>query len=341
MDILTPAAVDREIDLLTMQFAELSVTLVELDGHPGRQHVRRYEPTGATAVRWEQVEESLAHLWEDVTAATSALQSAQRHRNRRSRLRGEDLAELTRILRGLGAGPGTMRDQCTEVAKFFDDVNRVDTSVANGVGPLLGRLDAAGAPVPEPILDLLTVAATDPLAMTAEEVERRCAELAELVSMQVDWTAAVATTAAQLDALHEAGRRAAQTRADVERNVIAGPLPQSAETEADLRADLASMTVPDPAALRSLRRRIESALRVVRSHEALAQGLLDRRDELTGRLRSYEAKAARLGLADDRDCRASRQIATGLLLQRPCDLRAVTRAIADYQQTLAEKRGSR
>ena len=70
----------------------------------------------------------------------------------------------------------------------------------------------------------------------------------------------------------------------------------------------------------------------------LAQGLLDRRTELKGRLKAYEAKAARLGLAEDPDLLSSRRIATGLLSRRPCDLRAVTRAIVDYQQMLAEKR---
>jgi hypothetical protein len=35
---------------------------------------------------------------------------------------------------------------------------------------------------------------------------------------------------------------------------------------------------------------------------------------------------------------ASNRIATGLLSRRPSDLRAVTRAITDYQQLIVEKR---
>ena len=72
--------------------------------------------------------------------------------------------------------------------------------------------------------------------------------------------------------------------------------------------------------------------------EQLAQGLLDRRSELTGRLTAYQAKAARLGLGEDPDLLASSRIAAGLLSRRPCDLRAVTRAITDYQQMIVEKR---
>jgi hypothetical protein len=110
-----------------------------------------------------------------------------------------------------------------------------------------------------------------------------------------------------------------------------------ADAEPDLRAELRSLTTPDPAALLSLRRRIEAALRVAREDEELAQGLLDRRSELKGRLTVYQAKAARLGLGEHPDLLASGRIASGLLSRRPCDLRAVTRAITDYQQLLVKK----
>ena len=120
--------------------------------------------------------------------------------------------------------------------------------------------------------------------------------------------------------------------------MLTGPLPVATDAEPKLRAELDSMAAPDPAALRELQRRIESALQRVRQDEELAQGLLDRRTELKGRLKAYEAKAARLGLAEDPDLLSSRRIASGLLSRQPCDLRAVTQAIVDYQQVVAEKR---
>jgi hypothetical protein len=110
-----------------------------------------------------------------------------------------------------------------------------------------------------------------------------------------------------------------------------------ADSEPDLRVELKSITATDPAALRSLRQRIESALRVMGEDEQLAQGLLDRRSELSGRLTAYQAKAARLGLGEDPDLLASGRIAAGLLSRKPCDLRAVTRAISDFQQMIAQK----
>jgi hypothetical protein len=112
------------------------------------------------------------------------------------------------------------------------------------------------------------------------------------------------------------------------------------DAEPGLRAEFGSITTPDPVVLRSLRRRIEAALRVVAEDEELAQGLLDRRVELKGRLTAYQAKAARLDLGEDRDLLACSRIASGLLHRKPCDLRAVTRAVADYQQLLVEKQGS-
>ncbi len=139
--------------------------------------------------------------------------------------------------------------------------------------------------------------------------------------------------------MRDATQRAAQVRAHAEQAVLAGPIPVHTDAEPALRAELQSITTPDPAALLSLRRRIEAALRGAREDEELAQGLLDRRSELKGRLTAYEAKAARLGLGEDPDLLASNRIAAGLLSRRPSDLRAVTRAITDYQQLLVEKRG--
>ncbi len=225
-----------------------------------------------------------------------------------------------------------------EVKEFLDAVDEINTLVAKAVAPSLKKLDAAGAAVPKEITDLLAVSATDPLSLTAHDVDRKSAEIAELAAMQANWPEAVAAAAMRLDTLRDAGQQAAQARTRVEQTVLAGKLPASADDEQGLRAELESMTAPDPAALVELQRRIESALQHVQRDEELAQGLLDRRTELNGRLKAYEAKAARLGLAEDPDLLSSRRIATGLLSRQPCDLRAVTQAVTDYQQMVAEKR---
>jgi hypothetical protein len=374
VDALTADEIDREIDDRTKEVAAAVATLMELDNHPGLEHVRRYPPTGVTAQRWVVIERALGELWEDVGRMTSILDSARTLRARRSKPDDDDRAELTRLLRERSlevsrariplaqrviTGPGEavgyvgladmadgMRAAYPAVAEFLDAIDSINTLVVTRLGPLQKRLDSAGVTGPTQLAELLSVSAIDPLALTASEVEdrvrviaadveRRSADLAELAELRSNWSAAVATTAAQLDALRAAVVGAADARAVVEQTVLAGPLPVHEDAEPALRAQLDS--IADPAALRDLRRRIEVALRVAREDQDLAQGLLDRRAELKGRLTAYQAKAARLELGEDRDLLASSRIASGLLHRKPCDLRAVTRAVADYRQLLVEK----
>jgi hypothetical protein len=377
--VLTTEEIDREIDSRTKEVTAASVTLVELDTHPGLLHVRRYPPTGVTAQRWAQIEKALAELWENVGRMTSILDSAKAVRARRSKLDDDDRAELTRWLRerplevsreriplaqrmitgpgetvgyvGLGDMVDDMRAAYPAVAEFLDAVDRINSLIVDRLGPLRQRLDDAGAAFPKEVAELLAVSATDPLSLTpeavekrvrviADDVERRSGELAELAALQTDWQGALAATAAQLDDLRNAADGAAEVRVRAERDVVSGPLPVHDDAEPGLRAQFTSITTTDPAALRSLRRRIAAALAVVHEDHDLAQGLLDRRIELKGRLTAYQAKAARLDLGEDRDLLASSRIASGLLHRRPCDLRAVTRAVADYQQLLVERQGS-
>jgi hypothetical protein len=371
-------AIDRELASRTKEVATMSTTLIELESHPGLDHVRRYAPTGVTAQRWAVIEKSLAQLWDDLGRMTSILDSARTVRARRSNVADDDRAELNRLLFGrplevsrqripLGkrtiTGPvetvesvglaeiaARMRADYPAVAEFFDAVDRVNSLVAERLAPTQDRLDEAGAAGPKEIADLLTVSAMDPLSLTpqdveqrvraiADSVERRSTELAELAALQANWPDALAAAALQLDALRDVTQRAARVRARAEQIVLSGPLPVHADAEPELREALKSITAPDPAALRSLRHRIEAALRVVGEDEQLAQGLLDRRSELSGRLTAYQAKAARLGLGEDPDLLACGRIAAGLLSRQPCDLRAVTRAITDFQQMIVQKQG--
>jgi hypothetical protein len=342
MNVLTVAEIDHELASRTKEVAELSTTLVELDSHPGHELVRHYPPTGTTAERWATIQESLAQLWADLASVTPIVESAQAVRGRRSRLDDDDRTELTKLLcdsDGLADALDRMRATYPGVAEFFHAVEEINAAVADGIAPALKRLDAAGVTVPDEVADLLAVAATDPLSLTVHEVERRIATIEEIIELHENWPDAIATAAAALDTLRDAEQHAAKIRARAEQAVMSGPLPVHTDTDSGLRAELESMTGPDASALLDLQRRIDSALQLVRRDEQLAQGLLDRRTELKGRLKAYEAKATRLGLAEDPELLSSSRIAAGLLSRQPCDLRAVTRAIADYQQMVAEKRG--
>ena len=99
MSALTTDEIDRELDSRTKEVAAMSATLLELENHPGLEHVRLYPPTGVTAQRWSVIEKSLAQLWEDLGRMTSILDSARMVRERRSKPDDDDRAELTKLLR--------------------------------------------------------------------------------------------------------------------------------------------------------------------------------------------------------------------------------------------------
>lgn len=378
MTVLNTDQIDRELDSRSKEVAAMSSTMVELDNHPGLAHVRRYPPVGLTGQRWAVIEKVLAQLWEDLGRMTTILDSARAKRARGSRLDEDERAELTRLLRekhyevsrqrvplsqrqiaspaehieliGLADTAERMRATYPGVVEFLDAVDAMDTMVGRGLAPWQTRLEDAGAAAPPEVAELMLLSATDPLSLDAravddritaigESVTRRLAEQAELDSLQANWPESVAAAAARLDEFSRVVAEAAQARALAEQVVLAGAFPVRDNAEPAMRETLAAMTTPDPAALRVLLQRIAAALDTARGDHELAQGLLDRRAELKGRLGAYQAKAARLGLGEDRDLLACGRIASGLLSRQPCDLRAITRAVADFQQMLTEKRG--
>jgi hypothetical protein len=377
MRVLATDEIDRELESRTKEVAAMSATLLELENHPGLTHVRLYPPAGLTAQRWAVIEKSLAQLWQDLGRMTSILESARMVRARRSKPDDDDRAELTKLLHertlevsrqpiplaqrdfggireaveyvGLADTAERMDAAYPAVVDFLDSVDRINSLVAEKLAPTQKQLDVAGAAGPQELAELLQTSATDPLSLTtrdieqrvraiADIVERRSVELAELAAIQSNWPDALAASAQLLNELQDANTRAAEIRTRALHKVLAGAFPERGDAEPGLRAELGSITAPDPAALLSLRHRIEAALHAAHQEEELAQGLLDRRDELKGRLTAYQAKAARLGLGEDRDLLACGRIAEGLLSRRPCDLRAVTRAVSDFQQLIVEKR---
>src|SRR5690349_18987872 len=226
MGALTTDEIDRELESRTKEVAAMSATLVELESHPGLEHVRVYPPTGLTAQRWLVVEKSLSQLWDDLGRMTSILESARGIRTRRSKPDDGDRSELTRLLReptlevsrrpiplaqrnisgsgvaveyvGLADTAERMHAAYPSVVDFLDAVNRVNTLVAEKLAPTRKRLDAAGVAGPVEISELLKISATDPLSLTTLEIEQRIeritdnvermsVELAELAAIQSDW----------------------------------------------------------------------------------------------------------------------------------------------------------
>jgi hypothetical protein len=77
-----------------------------------------------------------------------------------------------------------------------------------------------------------------------------------------------------------------------------------------------------------------AAVRACREAGEAAAALLGRRDELRGMLDAYQAKAGRLGAAEDAGLAALYERARGLLWTAPCDLGVAGAAVTGYQQAV-------
>ncbi|WP_067886783.1 hypothetical protein [Nocardia vaccinii] len=256
-----------------------------------------------------------------------------------------------------------MRTAFPQIARFLDAVDAANTRVLEALNPVQAELTRLGGVTPElreiaeTVTDMLRHSATDPLASSAAETDSRVAELtrrleresqdlAELRVLSAQWATAIAQTRDRLAAIGKVIDRAALAREQVQEKIHTAPLPVHRDETGPLRRELDALADRPPdaraaLALRELRHRI--AATHVRAEQALelAQGLLDRRAELRGRLAAYQAKAARLGVSEEQNVLSANRIATGLLGRVPCDLAAVTRAITDYQQVVAEVSGRR
>jgi len=71
-----------------------------------------------------------------------------------------------------------------------------------------------------------------------------------------------------------------------------------------------------------------------RDAERTVVDVLGRREELRGLLGAYQAKAARLGAAEDPGLTERFDRARGLLWTAPCDLAAAADAVTGYQQAV-------
>ncbi|MGH6654544.1 MAG: hypothetical protein ACRDVE_04985 [Actinocrinis sp.] len=173
-------------------------------------------------------------------------------------------------------------------------------------------------------LDSVAATATGAADLRAD-FERRADQLARLIDRIADV---------------EQGQRAAE--AEVREKILVGALPARTNQAPALRARLAALSgLRDRGLWRHLAEEaaaLEAALdealnAATRTHRAMA-GLVERREELRGRLAAYRVRAARSGAAEDLRLEAQFDAAHDLLWSRPCDLAASTRALSAYQKAV-------
>ncbi|MGW4644346.1 hypothetical protein ACWEN6_37905 [Sphaerisporangium sp. NPDC004334] len=249
-----------------------------------------------------------------------------------------------------------------EVAELIGAVD----AAWNTLLPALDAADAArrgareaatslGAPDPE--LDRLDDTAarlrarvtTDPLGSAGllgelEALGRaagaRRAELDQALRVREEFDGRARRLAERIDAVAEAEREALRVRDLVLTKIQSPSLPQMPDQAPTLRDRLAALDTRTgrwlelAERLTSLERGVEEALaHATRTTESVA-GLIGRRDELRGRLSAYQAKAVRLGHAEDLALAGLYGAARDLLWTAPCDLRRATVAVAEYQRAI-------
>lgn len=225
-------------------------------------------------------------------------------------LGGQD-AEFDQISRRLAQVQETVRADPLALAPD----GRADTSaidaVADDLVELRGRLEGAVRIRDEHEDRVRGIEATIGLVRTAREEAAQATEtvLAKIASPSLpdlpDLATALTDRLAGLTALRDEGRWS------------------------DLAARVAD-----------LERSAATALDQTRTATGLISGLLDRRDELRGRLDAYRAKAGRLGRAEDDGLTRLYQEAHDLLWTSPCDLRQATVALSTYQRAIASSTAS-
>jgi hypothetical protein len=143
-----------------------------------------------------------------------------------------------------------------------------------------------------------------------------------------------------------AAATAAREGADAARSVAAAkiaqdylpPLPEAPDLHVRLatlgKLEAAGRWARLAAELDAIETEAAAATERYRDAERAAATLLDKRDELRGLLDAYQAKAARLGAAEDTGLAMLYQQARDLLWAAPCDLGVAAAAVTHYQQAI-------
>lgn len=151
----------------------------------------------------------------------------------------------------------------------------------------------------------------------------------------------ISAAAMAVSAAREAWQDAMAARERAASRIAAAALPQPPEVRglADRLAALDALKAAGrwprlASELDLLEGQAEAVARGCREAERQATGLMDRRDELRGLLDAYQARAAKLGGAEDSELDARYDRARNLLWTAPCDLAAAADAVTGYQQAV-------
>ena len=239
-----------------------------------------------------------------------------------------ELGRVTPVAASLGdeALTGNLAAAESTLAQLRGTLSSDPLSLWQGGGPdpAAGTVDTSGA---DRLQQRVAAAVTrvDELVRLRDDARQRIADAT---------TAAATARAAYEDAAAAWQRAAAKIATEV--------LPAQPSGLADLTARLAGLDTllaagrwPRLASeLDAIERDLAGATASFREAERTVVAVMGRRDELRGLLGAYQAKAARLGAAEDPGLAERYDRAHGLLWTAPCDLTAAADAVTGYQQAV-------
>lgn len=180
------------------------------------------------------------------------------------------------------------------------------------------------------------------LARIRQDVESVAAAATGAADLRADFERHAAQLSRLIDRIAdmEDAQRAAEL--DAREKILVAALPARTAQAPALRARLAALgelrdrglwrrLAEEAAALETA---LDNALSTANRVYQAAAGLLERREELRGRLAAYRVRAARSGAAEDPGLEALYARARDLLWTKPCDLAASTRALSAYQKAV-------
>jgi hypothetical protein len=178
----------------------------------------------------------------------------------------------------------------------------------------------------------------DRLRQRAAAAVSKAGELATLRDHADQRISAVATAVSAARAAWQ-DAMAARERAAARIAAVALPQPPEVRGLADRLAELETLKAAGrwprlASEIDLLEVQAEAVASGCRDAERQATGLIDRRDELRGLLDAYQARAAKLGGAEDSELDARYDRARDLLWTAPCDLSAAADAVTGYQQAV-------
>ncbi len=305
--------------LLTGSSIQLSAGPAPLAGRDladsGRENLTALEAVTRMRRSFSQITEVVSaaeQVWNEMTSRLDAV--------------GSELGRVMPLAASLAdeALNGNLSAAQGKLARLRETLSTDPLSLWLGGSDPTGPVDTSGA-------DRLTerIAATvtriDELARLRDDAQQRIAEVTKAAAAAraayedatAAWQRAAAKIAAGALPAQPAGFADPSTRiADLSTLLAAGRLTRLSSELDQLDRDLAGLTTG------------------FRDTEQAVAGVLGRREELRGLLGAYQAKAARLGAAEDAGLTARYDRARGLLWTAPCDLADAADAVTSYQQAV-------